>query len=322
MRVVRLALVTIPIILSCADRFEGWEPISIPTEAQVRDLVADDDRLYLATLGDGVYVSSDEGVSWSRLPGTEGMEVHCLFVGQSGLQLGTAGGVFRFDGDKVELDGLEGLPVWSLDGDDKDVLAGAVGAVYVKTGSVWEDLPPGLPGVAIISVLDLDGEVYAGTLGEGLWILREYIGEDESIRRWTVVGGTPELPLDAAEITLLYNDSEVGRLYVGTMWGGLYIAEDDGFFKLRGLDPEFKYVSDLIFVEERLFITTCGIRADGLYSADSNGRDWRLWRGSPHPARGVVRLSDSRLLVATEYEGLYAAYPPETDRLKPGEGEE
>jgi hypothetical protein len=179
--------------------------------------------------------------------------------------------------------------------------------------------------VAVTAVLGLDGEIYAGTLGEGLWVLREFIGEDGVVHRWTRVEGTPERPLDAAEITLLFNDSEAGRLYVGTMWGGLYLAEetdDGGFFKLRGLDPEFKYVSDLIFVEERLFITTCGIRADGLYSASPDGRNWRLWLDSPYPSRGVVRLSDSRLLVATEYEGLYAAYPPETDRLKPEKVEE
>ncbi|MCK4593817.1 hypothetical protein KAU45_04895 [bacterium] len=322
LRVLLTAFVSVLFLVSCADRFDGWELLSRPSEAQVRDLVADDDHLYLATLGDGAYVSSDEGVSWNRLPGTEGMDVHCLSVGKGGLHLGTAGGVFRFDGDRVELDGLEDLPVWSLDGGDTVVLAGSVGAVYARTGSVWRELPPGLSGVAITAVLGLDGETYAGTLGEGLWVLRESIGEGGVVHRWTRVEGTPERPLDAAEITLLYNDSEVGRFYVGTMWGGLYLAEETGFFKLRGLDPEFKYVSDLIFVEERLFITTCGIRADGLYSADLDGRDWRLWRDSPHPARGVVWLSDYRLLVATEYEGLYAAYPPETHRLKLIKGEE
>jgi hypothetical protein len=322
LRAVRFVLVTIPLVVSCAERFEGWEELSRPSEAQVRDLLAADGVLYLATLGEGVYASSDEGVTWEQLPGTEGMEAHRLARGDGGLFIGAAEGVYLYDGGEVTPAGLEGEPVWSLDVGGGVALAGAVGAVHARSGAGWEELPPGLPPVAVTSVLDVGGEVYAGTLGEGLWVLRESAGEGEAVRRWAPVAGSAEMPLDAAEVTLLRYDGGTGRLYVGTMWGGLYVSEGDGFFKLRGLDPEFKYVSGLIFVDERLFITTCGIRADGLYSASFDGRNWRLWYGSPHPARGVVRLSDGRLLVATEYEGLYAAYPPETDRVKPDEGDE
>jgi hypothetical protein len=309
------------LLLSCAERFEGWEGLSRPTEAQVRDLVSDSERLYLATLDDGVYASSDWGVTWDRLAGIEGMNAYCLACAADGLLVGTDAGVYLWDGGKLSPAGLEGRSIWSLAAGGGRTLAGGVGAVYARTGAGWDELS-GLPDVAVTAVLDAEGALYAGTLGEGLWTLVEYTGEGGVSRRWVPVTGTPELPLDAAEVTLLRYVPDSGRLYVGTMWGGLYVSEDGGFYKLRGLDPEFKYVSDLVFAGERLFITTCGIRADGLYSADLNGRNWRLWPDSPYPARGAVLAPDGRILVATELDGLFAAYPPESDRLKPDEGEE
>lgn len=314
-RFARFAPVVLVLLAACAERFDGWEELSRPTEAQVRDLVSDGERLYLATLDDGVYLSSDWGVTWSRLAGTEGLEVHCLSSAVGGLLIGTDSGVYLWDGGKLSPAGLEGRPIWSLAPGEDGILAGGVGTVYAQSSSGWEELS-GLPDVAVTAVLDVQGVPYAGTLGEGLWVLREFAGEEGVSRRWVRVSGTPESPLDAAEVTLLRYVPDTGRLYVGTMWGGLYISEDGGFYKLRGLDPEFKYVSDLVFVGKRLFVTTCGIRADGLYSADPDGRNWRLWPDSPYPARGALLLPDGRILVATEREGLYAAY------LKPDEGEE
>ncbi|MCX7022591.1 MAG: hypothetical protein NTW26_10040 [bacterium] len=320
-RFARFAPVVLVLLAACAGRFDGWEALSRPTEAQVRDLVSDGESLYLATLGDGVYSSSDWGVTWSRLAGTEGLEVHCLGSAVGGLLIGTDSGVYVWDGGKLSPAGLEGRPIWSLASGEDGTFAGGVGMVYAQSGTGWEELS-GLPDVAVTAVLDAAGTLYAGTLGEGLWALREVAGEEGVSRRWLQVVGTPELPLDAAEVTLLRYVPDTGRLYVGTMWGGLYISEDGGFYKLRGLDPEFKYISGLVFAGERLFVTTCGIRADGLYSADPDGRNWRLWPDSPYPARGALLLPDGRILVATEREGLFAAYPPETDRLKPDEGEE
>ncbi|OGD79592.1 MAG: hypothetical protein A2Y64_08010 [Candidatus Coatesbacteria bacterium RBG_13_66_14] len=309
------------LLVSCAERFDGWEALYRPTEAQVRDLASDGESLYLATLGDGVYSSSDWGVTWNRLAGTEGLEVHCLACAAGGLLIGADSGVYVWGGGKLSPGGLQGRPIWSLTSGEDGALAGGVGAVFVQTASGWEELT-GLPDTAVTAVLEAAGVLYAGTLGEGLWALRESAGEEDVSRRWVQVTGTPEMPLDAAEVTLLRYVPDTGRLYVGTMWGGLFVSEDGGFYKLCGLDPEFKYVSGLVFAGERLFITTCGIRADGLYSADPDGRNWRLWPDSPYPARGAVLIPDGRILVATEREGLFAAYPPETDRLKPGEGDE
>jgi len=317
----RFAPLILFLLVSCADRFGGWEALSRPTEDQVRNLASDGKSLYLATLGDGVYSSSDWGVTWGRLAGTEGMSVHCLACAVGGLIIGTDSGVYVWDSGKLSAAGLEGRSIWSLAPGGDGTLAGGVGVVYAQSGSGWEELS-GLPDVAVTAVLDVEGALYAGTLGEGLWTLLEFAGEEGVSRRWVPVAGTPEMPLDAAEVTLLRYVPDTGRLYVGTMWGGLYISEDGGFYKLRGLDPEFKYVSDLVFAGKRLFVTTCGIRADGLYSADPDGRNWRLWPDSPYPARGALLLPDGRILVATEREGLFAAYPPETDRLEPDEGEE
>jgi hypothetical protein len=320
-RALKIIPFMVVLLVSCAGRFDGWEAPSRPTEAQVRGLASDGENLYLATLGDGVFSSSDWGVTWVRLAGTEGMNACCLACAADGLLVGTDSGLFLWDGGKLEPAGLEGKPIWSLSAGEGGTLAGGVGVVYARTASGWEELP-GLPNAAVTAVLDVRGVPYAGTLGEGLWALREFTDEKGVSRRWARVSGTPEMPLDAPEITLLDYVPDTGRLYVGTMWGGLYISEEGGFYKLRGLDPEFKYVSGLVFAGERLFVTTCGIRADGLYSADPDGRNWRLWPDSPYPARGAVLAPDGRILVATERDGLFAAYPPETDRLKPAEGDQ
>jgi|GEM_PF-3518203 len=316
-----LLLIALTLLIGCGDSpYEGWEFVGKPTDSSVRALAIspeDPARLYLATQGDGLWLSNDSAQSWSQIIETTGQSVYCMLTVEENLYFGGDDGLWLFsDGIAAPL-ALAGEAVWSLAKAEDGILVGTVGAASLYTDDSLIPLGGALPDCAITALATIpagDGEQYlTGTLGAGLW---QY---DSLTAAWQPLIFRATAPLDAAEITLLNYNSESQTLYAGTMNNGLYLSGDGGdhWYKERGIDPEYKQVGALAVVDERLFISTTGLRPAGLYYADLSGNRWRQWTDSPTSCRGLVQLADGSLLAATETEGLFTAYPPETDRLKP-----
>lgn len=321
-RLVPLLLIALALLIGCGDSsgvYDGWEFVGNPASSPIRALAVSSDTpdcLYLATLGDGLWLSNDAAASWSQIAETAEQKVYCLLPAGKDLYLGCDNGLWLFrDGTASSL-ALAGEAVWSLAESADGILVGTVGMVYLHNSLGTKPLDGKLPDCAITALVALpdEGEQYlAGTLGAGLW---SYNATESA---WQPLTFRVDAPLDAAEIILLDYHSESQTLYAGTMNNGLYLSDDGGltWYKERGIDPEYKQVGALLQLDERLFITTTGLRPNGIYYASLHGDHWRHWADSPHNSRGLLQLPDGSLLVATETEGLFTAYPPEVDRLKP-----
>ncbi len=319
-----LLILAAALLIGCGDGYPDWERRPAPSEAELRCLAqspADADLLYLGTLGDGLYRSEDGGSAWVRVPGGEGLAIHRLLFHDGALYAATDRGLWLGDDDEAGLvhERLEN-PLWSLAYDETDglLLLGGVGVVHAydpATGAAEEIVITGLPEDTAITALAARPEaLLAGTLGAGLYRLERGVTpateETEAIPpRWRAVSGSLTDPFEARRVTLL--EEHDGALYVGSVYDGCYRSVDGSTFeKRRGLPPEFKYVADLLFTTERIYLATAGIRTDGLYySPAGDGLVWTLWPDSPHSVRGLAETADGRILAVTETDGLYLADP-------------
>ena len=282
--------------LSCSDD-DDWETVASPTTAELRCLVLDAAGTpYLGTLGDGLWRGSGDGRDWSAVPGSAGLNVHELTLNDGYVYAATNDGLWSMN---VE-DSLTRLtgdgPLWALATVGDGLLVGGVGVVYdysPSTGLVAK--PAGLPDNAVTAVEDVDGTIFAGTLGEGLW--------RQSDENWERVHGSLSRPLEAEVVTLLDYDEIDGVLYLGSLYQGLYRSDDDGdsFIKERGRGPEYNYITGLVWDGESLVVSSAGIRAAGVFTSPAEEvLYWKPVAGSPLELHDLIIGPDGGLWGVTD----------------------
>lgn len=305
-----LLLAVVLSLAAACDSDDAWEFVELPTSAELRCLVLDDDgRLLVGTLGDGLW--RDEADGWNRVPGSEDLNIHRLLTREGILYAATDAGLWALEPDGRLNHAALDEPLWSLAADSDGLLIGGVGTVHrFSTAGALAALPAGLPDYAVTAVAAVGDVIYAGTLGDGLWRL-----EGES---WQGVADSRQKPLEAERITLLDYDPAAEALYLGSMYHGLYRSADGGgsFTKERGRGPEYNYITALVRGEGRLLISTAGIRANGVFSSPEELLNWQPVAGSPTTLRDLTADDTGRLWAVAD-DGLYRG--PTIDAAIPGE---
>ena len=156
-----------------SDDATTWQPRNEGlTQLHVPALAGLGGRIYAGTGGDGVFTSSNGGVTWSAIPdGLEHRHVISLAAHDGAIHAGTSGGVYRLDerASRWSATGLAG--VWAFTTHEAVLYAGAADGVYR-----WEidadrwTAAVGMDGYFIRALAPSDGGLYAGTLGNGVFL--------------------------------------------------------------------------------------------------------------------------------------------------------
>ncbi len=160
-------------------------------------------------------------------------------------------------------DALERRPVLDALEDDRGrIWAATPSGVYQVTAHGFRNVVPG--GILAVDVADVlsegvDGSIWAGTLGEGLWRIK-----DGEIRRFTTANG-----LGSDQIRSLYQDPD-GTLWIGTFDGGLNAFRNGVFVRYAARD---------------------GLLSDNVSHIEDD-RNGSLWLSTTH---GISRISKQQL---------------------------
>jgi uncharacterized protein (TIGR03437 family) len=203
-----------------------WIPANngLSPSSDVRAFTRHNGSVFAGLSGEGVYLSTDDGASWSaRSGGLANLQVNALASDGVRLFAGTEGGVYRTldNGQNWSLanTGITRQKILSLLVTSSEVYAGTDLGLFRSTngGDSWTAVNTGLTDLYIVSlgVAPNGTAIFAGTSG----------GVYRSINNggnWSkVINGLPD------RVTALVFTISGARLLAGTI-SGFYVSEDNG----------------------------------------------------------------------------------------------
>lgn len=248
-----------------------WIPLDIDSTAVTSFAIKD--SFLFAGSGKDIYMSSDEGNSWTN----KGLNnVRCLAVKDNYLFAGRYQGVYRttYDGnDWIQLNnGLTpplGTIIRSFKVDGSNIWVSTEGGVFYSTdnGENWNSANNSLPSY-IIS-LEINGSsIFAGH-GDGQGI---FLSTNNGIS-WTQKNGG--LPGGTSVPELAVHN---GNVYAGT-YTGIYVTSDNGsnWISISNGLPNLE-VSAFAFLGNNIFagINNDQTNSGGVFQSINNGNSWVL----------------------------------------------
>lgn len=143
----------------------------------ILSLIAKDTNIFAGTSGNGVFLSSNNGSSWTAVNnGLTSSLVSSFALSGNNLFAGTGEGLFRSpnNGESWTATGLMVNSVWSLAVSGTNIFAGVYawdGGVFLTTnnGTSWSAASTGLKNTIVWSFAVSDTYLFAGTEGGGVW---------------------------------------------------------------------------------------------------------------------------------------------------------
>lgn len=146
-------------------------------------------NLFVASFGGGVFLSTHDGTNWTAVnSGLTSLNVYDLEVMGFNLYAGTSSGVFLSTNSGVNWtfanQGITGN-VQSLHVKGTNIVAGSTSGVFRSTnnGTTWTVFNQGLDNTNVLSIIDDNTYIYAGTNGGGVYrrLLSEIITSVKTI---------------------------------------------------------------------------------------------------------------------------------------------
>jgi hypothetical protein len=220
-------------------------------------------NLFAGTPGEGVFLSTDKGNSWSDVNfGLGNQNIHTLAAKDTNLFAGTDDGVFLSPTNGAYWipvsTGLTNMSINTLTVIGTDLYAGTNEGLFISTnnGTTWT--PTGLTGENVRALAAIDTNLYAGTFGSG--VLRS----TDNGANWDTVSN-PDMDQWITSLAVISTD-----LFVGTI-NGIYRTPTNGDYWIpvnTGLtNPS---VQALYVRGTDLFAGTVG----GVYRSTNNGTSW------------------------------------------------
>jgi hypothetical protein len=203
-----------------------WVPTSGPLYVSVQALAASGGNIFAGTLGGGVYLTANNGTSWTAvnngLPGMVG--VSALAVNGGNIFAGTLGrGVYLTANNGTSWtavnNGLSGVAsVGELVANGGNIFAGTDYGVYltINNGTSWTAVNNGLTNTNVLSLIANGGYVFAGTNGGGVFLTTN------NGTSWTRVSN------GLTNGTVLSFAVNGGSLFAGTNGGGVFLTTNNG----------------------------------------------------------------------------------------------
>ncbi|MGE5106496.1 MAG: VPS10 domain-containing protein [Sphingobacteriales bacterium] len=175
----KFLLITIYLFATTNSLYAQWVKTNKPNNAGViQCFVTNGTNLFAGTFGNGVFLSTDDGVTWA--PANTGITnafVYALALNGTTLYAGTGGGVYISNNNGVSWtamnNGLTNTFVVSFAFSGTNIFAGTDGGgVFLSTnnGASWNAVNSGLTNL-FVHILHINGtNLFAGTDGGGMFL--------------------------------------------------------------------------------------------------------------------------------------------------------
>ncbi len=277
-------------LMNSPDAVGQWVQPHGPFFNTVYTIAASDSRLFAGLSDYGVYVSPDNGVTWTPISsGLTNRTVRCLTFSGLNLFAATDSGVFRSSVERTTFwnwanTGLMDSYIYTLAVSDTNLFAGTYNGVFLSTnaGSNW--VHTSLPDTVVLALAISGTTLFAGT---EIGVFRS----TDNGSNWTAVneGLTNRLVLSLAVSGT--------NLFAGTYYGGIFRSTNAGTTwdsVSTGLSYWGTTVISFAVDDKNLFAGTW----DGVFLSTNQGTSWRAV-GLPHTDAFSLAVDDQFLYAGT-----------------------
>jgi len=255
-------------------------------------------KLFTGSYGGGVYLSSDNGVTWIAVtPGLTNWYVSSLTVRGNTLFAGTDDGVFLTtnNGTLWTHKGLSGKYVQVILADATDLYAGTFGdGAYFSSnnGTSWTEINNGLNSDYVICFVVKDSMIFAGTYGGGIFKSTNH-GSG-----WISVNNSLT-NMDVRSLALIDT-----TLFAGTYGGGVFLSKNNGNSWTavnNGLNN--KIILPMTTSSTNLFVGTSG---GGVFLSTDYGNNWTaINAGLTNLGIAALKVMGTKIFAGTVNTGIW-----------------
>lgn len=285
-----------------------WQAMGLTNQDVYAVGFSSNGNILIGTASSGIYISSNNGVTWSQSNnGLSTSTVLCFVTAPNGnVFAGTSKGVFRStnNGQTWVQVGLTTMYIRSLRTNSNNgyIFCGLDGGNIGRStnnGDSWDLFSVNQAGQAVMSIVNQGSRYSAGTLGDGI-----FFSTDNGIVWDAINSGLTNKNV----FTLATNSSS--HIYAGTQGGGVFFSSNNGSSwqeKHNGL-TEFYVQSITISSNNQVFAGT----TNGVFLSANNGETW-----SPENTgltnkfvRSLAISSSNYLFAGTSGGGIYRSIDP------------
>lgn len=292
----RLAFYTAFVLVNVEICHAQWIPINDPFGSTITCMAVDGSNLFAGTDGEGVLLSSDNGVNWtSSSAGLPDYPIAALAANGSNLFAGTAGdGVYlssNYGASWIAVsDGLTNLSINTLAVNDPLLFAGTGGGVFLSTntGTSWIAVNDGIINPWIASLVVSGENIFAGTKS-GVFL------STNNGTRWTSVNaGLTNLAIK----TVVVIGADI-----------FAVTDFDGLFELSGNDTSWTRI-DVGIPGHYIYSVTgydstliTGALFGGVFLSTNKGKTWSPFNSGLPDYWPILNLATSATHVFAQSEG-------------------
>jgi ligand-binding sensor domain-containing protein len=236
----------------------------------VRTITVTGSNIFVGTSGDGIYRSSNNGISWTQVnSGLTNLYIYAFAVSGSNLFAGTEGdGIFLSTNNGaswIATGTLTNPFVFALTVSGMDVYAGTDGdGIFRSTnnGSSWTNASIGMTNTRVFSLVVSGTNLFAGTFGGGVFL------STNNGTSWISVSSG----LTNTDVwTIALSSGLPGNLFCGTS-NGVFLSTNNGTnwtSVSSGLTST--YIHTFAFSGTNIF---AGTDVDGVFRSSNRGTNW------------------------------------------------
>lgn len=268
----------------------------LPLNEGIQDLVEHNGILYASIYRNGIYISLDEGETWSPInSGINTLTFYNIGINGSNIYGGYANGGIYFSSDNGEK--------WvekSNNVSDQQIQDFAFfnSQVYASGKSLFKSSNNG----------DTWNEVYVnGQTPNGFRCMlatenKLYLGGDGNIFSSTDGINWTNHNLNLGS-TITNIKSSLGKVYFTTGIGKIYCSENDGQnWKLLQNNDTNGQANDALIMSDKILMST----SEGLYTSIDNGLTWTATNNQVSPLNVIsMAVYDDKIYAGTSYQGIF-----------------
>jgi len=299
------------LFISYGQSYTQWQKTNFPSTAEVNSITINGSIIFAGTNGDGIFVSTDNGDSWSSInEGLDSKIIHTIFIQGTLIFAGTEAGASISTNNGLNWtsinSGLAGKGVWSFaisknSSGSVTVFAGTWSGIYSSTDNGKNWVTTGLLNtlMPVNSIIVLDNYIYASTNAGGVF----YSVDNGHI--WGEMSFMSNDQIMSKVVVQVFSLAQIGtNLLAGSGTGAIYYL-DYNVMSFKSLASAPSWSSPILSLASYNSNIFAGADVGSVFQTDDLGKYWKTIVRLPSTMVYCLAICGTNLFAGTDDHGIW-----------------